>query len=76
MSITDAHLVNILYKYYLDREPDLLYYRWETYLLTKNYVREYVAMTYKSNDQQQRILAAAEKKAKKVTDSQLYKAMR
>jgi hypothetical protein len=77
MNITDQHLVGILYNYYLDSETNVKYnIRWDVYLTSKGYTREYVTMMYKTGDQRQRILANARDKAERLKESKLWKVLK
>jgi hypothetical protein len=77
MNITDQHLVDILYNYYLDSETNVKYnIRWDVYLTSKGYTREYVTMMYKTGDQRQRILANARDKAERLKGSKLWKVLK
>lgn len=58
-------------------ERNKLYYvRWDTYLVSNDYIDEYLTMAYKTEDQKNKIIDHARKKADSILNSKLYKAMK
>jgi hypothetical protein len=77
LTASDQHLVNLLYKYYIDIEVNFCYYyRYDSWLVQHGYITECLTMLYKTPDQQNRILERARAKAESITGSKLYRAMK
>lgn len=75
--IYDAHIVNILMQFYLDKDFMKVYHgRWDTWLVTKNYMDEYLYLMMKTDSQLANILKQAQTKANEIKDTPLAKALR
>lgn len=73
----DSHVISILTLYYLDKSNNRLYHgRWDTWLISKNYMDEYFYLMLKTDNQLRRLLDKAMEEAQILEISPLHKAMK
>lgn len=74
--MTDSHLINTLINFYLDKNHINVYHgRWDTWLITKNLMQEYLYLMMKTDLQLANILRQAYTQAGEIKNSPLGKAM-